>query len=105
MFTLVTLVAAVLLSQSVYLGLAWQVCMTDVSLHLSSYVSCRVQCVFAISLLLMQTSHLFCLRRSSSLACRCTMGLARALGQRCGSRPQMLPKEMVLARCSAVFSV
>ena len=69
------------------------------------YVSCRVQYVCATNLLLMQTSHLFCLRRSSSLACRCTMGLARALGQRCGSRPQMLPKGMVLARCSAVFSV
>ena len=58
MFTLVTLVAAVLLSQSVYLGLAWQVCMTDVSLHLSSYVSCRGQCVCAISLLL--SKHLTC---------------------------------------------
>lgn len=41
-FTLITLVAAVFLSQSVYLGLAWQVCMTDVSLHLSGYVSCAV---------------------------------------------------------------
>ena len=43
-FTLITLVAAVLLSQSVYLGLAWQVCISDVSLHLSGYVS-RAVCL------------------------------------------------------------